>query len=123
MLFYDSLTFYSEGEKSLRSLISLITEKILQETKQLQINYVQAGLFVSNKDDSTQSVVKTVNVLTSAVPFCPAGGDGGAEDPGSSSQQVHRLFGVHIPVKNRVVSGHDHHERRRPEVRSHPLTH
>lgn len=56
-----------------------------------------------------------------AAPSCPVGGDGGEEDPGSSPQQVHRVFGVRIPVENRAVSGHDHHERRRPEVRSHSL--
>lgn len=59
-----------------------------------------------------------VDLLILAVLSCPIGGDGGEEDPVSSSQQVHRVFGLCLPVKNRVVSGHDHHEWWRPEVRS-----
>ena len=51
-------------------------------------------------------------------PLLPVGRDGGEKDPGSSSQQVHCLFGLCIPDENRVVSGHDHHEWRRPKVRS-----
>lgn len=57
-----------------------------------------------------------------AVPACPVGGDGGEEDSGSSSQQVYCFFGLRLPVQNRAVSGDDHHERRRPEVRSHSLS-
>lgn len=57
-------------------------------------------------------------VNKNAVSCCPTGSDGGEKDPGSSSQQVHRVSCVRLPVKNRVVFGHDHHERRRPEVRS-----
>lgn len=78
---------------------------------------------VSSKDDSNLDCCKHCKyLLISAVPSCPVGGDGGEADPGSSSQQVHCLFGLRLPDKNRVVSGHDHHERRRPEVRSHSLS-
>lgn len=57
-------------------------------------------------------------VLTSGVSSWPVGGDGREKGPGSSSQQVHCVLGLCLPVKNRVVSGHDHHERRRLEVGS-----
>ena len=71
----------------------------------------------------TLSELSIVTIMSSspAASSCPVGGDGGEEDPGSSSQQVHRVFGVRLPVENRAVSGHDHHERRRPEVRCHSL--
>lgn len=55
-------------------------------------------------------------VLKFALSSRPVGRDGGEADPGSSSQQVHCLLGLRLPVQNRAVSGHDHHERRRLEV-------
>ena len=52
---------------------------------------------------------------------CTVGGNCGEEDLGTSSQQVHCLLGLRLPVKNRAVSDHDYHEWRRPEVRSFEL--
>lgn len=53
----------------------------------------------------------------------PVGGDGGEEDSWEGSQSLHCVTGLRLPDKGRTLSGHDHHEWRRPQVTSHSEKH
>ena len=47
----------------------------------------------------------------------PLGGNGGEENSCQGPQSLHCVLGLRLPNKGGTLFGHDHHERRRPQVR------